>query len=85
MKLSTTQNYITTNDWVVMNNELEGICKEVIVAWFKIPSRYILGETEENCENFSQDSLWPGRGLNEAPPVYNWESQSSRHYCRLYW
>jgi hypothetical protein len=82
-KLSTTQNYITLNDWMVMNNELEGMCREATVALFKIPSRYLLGGTEENCENLSQDSLWPGRGSNKAPPDYNWVSQSARRYCRL--
>jgi hypothetical protein len=36
---------IPSNDWTV-NNELEIMCKEAAVAYFKVPSRYSDGGTE---------------------------------------
>jgi hypothetical protein len=40
-------------------NELETMCKEVFVAYFKVLSRNFPGGTEENYE-VCQDILFPG-------------------------
>jgi hypothetical protein len=44
------------SDWMMVNNELEWICKGTVVAKFKIPSRNIPGGTKENHNNISQNS-----------------------------
>jgi hypothetical protein len=41
-----------------VNNELEGMWKEAVVAQFVTPSRNFLGESKENHEN-SQDRWYP--------------------------
>jgi hypothetical protein len=40
--------YIASDIVWLVNNKLEDICKEVVVAWGK--SQYLTGGTEENCE-----------------------------------
>jgi hypothetical protein len=35
---------------MLANNELERICKEVVVSYFKVIFRYLPGETEGNHE-----------------------------------
>jgi len=47
-----------------VNDELEGMWKETIVAYFKVLSRHLPGGTEESHKNFSQDSLSLGQNLD---------------------
>jgi hypothetical protein len=53
-----------------VNNEREGMIKEVVVAQFKVLAQDLTGGTEGNHENLSQDSLSLGRDLNSKPPEY---------------
>jgi hypothetical protein len=41
-----------------------------VVIQFKVLSPYLLGGTEKNHENLSQDSRSPGRDLNPRRPEY---------------
>lgn len=41
---------------MILNNELGMMCKEAILASFKIPFRQIPERTEENYENITQDT-----------------------------
>jgi hypothetical protein len=41
---------------MIVNNEVEWMCKETVVAKFKMPFRNIPGGTEENDKNISQNS-----------------------------
>jgi hypothetical protein len=53
-----------------MNDELERMWKEAVVAKFKVLLfRHFPGGTEKN-QNVSQHSLSPGRNLNPGPPEY---------------
>jgi hypothetical protein len=47
-----------------MNNELEKIWIEVVVAYFKDLSRHLPVGNEEKHENFSQRSWSPGQDFN---------------------
>jgi hypothetical protein len=53
-----------------MNDELERMWKEAVVAYSKLPSWHFLGETGENEENHNQDSRCPARDSNQAPSEY---------------
>lgn len=59
--------WITSNDWMILSNESEGMWKEVAVAWSEALVRNVYGGTEIN-----QDRLQDGRALgqhsNLAPP-----------------
>jgi hypothetical protein len=48
-----------------MNNELERIWKEVVMAWFKVLFKHLPGETEEN-----HDSWYQGLDLNPGALEY---------------
>jgi hypothetical protein len=47
---------------MIVNNQLKGICKEAVIAWFGVVSRKLAGQTEENQENLTQD----GRPLGQV-------------------
>jgi hypothetical protein len=53
---------------MTVNNELERMWKEAVVAQFKVLSRH-LPRTKENYE-IPQDSRCLGRYLNPGPPEY---------------
>jgi hypothetical protein len=53
-----------------MNDELERIWKEAVVAWFKLLSLHLPGGTEEHNANSCHDSRSPGRDLNLRSPEY---------------
>jgi hypothetical protein len=53
-----------------MNNELERILKEAVVAYSKVLSRHSPGETEKMTRNLSQDFRYLDRDLNSKPPKY---------------
>jgi hypothetical protein len=46
---------IQSNDWMIVDNELEIMSKEAVVAEFEAQSRCLHGETKENYEK-PQDS-----------------------------
>jgi hypothetical protein len=52
-----------------MNDELETIWKEAVVAKCKVPSQHLNIGTEENHEE-PQDSLSQERDLNSGHPEY---------------
>jgi K+-transporting ATPase c subunit len=52
-----------------MNNTLEGIWKEAVVAQCFLLSLYFLGRTKRNHEKH-QDGRSQGRDLNPGPPEY---------------
>jgi hypothetical protein len=52
-----------------VNDELERTWNEVTWPNFKVLSRHLPGETEEN-HNLSQGSRSPGRDLNQGPLQY---------------
>jgi hypothetical protein len=39
-----------------MNDKLERMCEEAVVAYFKVPFWHLLRGTEKNHENLGQDS-----------------------------
>lgn len=51
MMLSVIQDFIASNEWLVVDTELERMWKEVVVAYLKVLSRNLLAETEENHKN----------------------------------
>jgi hypothetical protein len=60
------------NYWMIMNwKYVEGSGRGLI---FKVISRNLPGETEENHETFSQDSWHTGQHLNQIPPEYKSEA-----------
>jgi hypothetical protein len=48
-----TQDYIVSNNWRIMNNEMGRMQKEAVVALFTVLSTHCRGETEENHESTS--------------------------------
>jgi hypothetical protein len=50
VKLLVTQDYVASNDWMMVNNELERISEEAVVISFKVLSRHLPGSTEEYHE-----------------------------------
>jgi hypothetical protein len=57
-----TKESVSQSEWKV-NDKLETMRKEVIVAYVKVLCRHLRIETEENHENLSQDSRSPDRDL----------------------
>jgi hypothetical protein len=57
---------IASNDWMILNDEWQRTWMEQVVIYFRVVSRYWPRETEENYENLSQDSRFPGRDSNPA-------------------
>jgi hypothetical protein len=51
MTLSTAHN-AASNGWMIVNNKLEKIWKEEVVASFKLLSRHFLGGTEEKLKPY---------------------------------
>jgi hypothetical protein len=56
-----------------INDELERIWKEAVLALFQVLSQHLTGELRKLMENLSQDSQSPGRDLNLGPPKYKQE------------
>jgi hypothetical protein len=56
--------------------ELKMVWKEAIMVSFKVACWCLPQATEENHENFGQDSSCHNQDLNEAPP-----DTSEKHYC----
>jgi hypothetical protein len=65
-----------------MNDEFEGMWKEVVVAYFKILSRHLCGRIEEAREK-SQDIRYHGRDSNQILPEYNAEPFVSDLSCSI--
>jgi hypothetical protein len=61
-----------------MNNELERVWKETVLAQFSALSQYSKGGTEKNTKNLSQDCRSPGRDLNKGPPEFEARMLTSR-------
>jgi hypothetical protein len=53
-----------------MNNELEGMQKELARAKFKAVSQYLPGGLIKTTENLSEDIQSLGQDLNNGPPKY---------------
>jgi hypothetical protein len=53
-----------------MHDELGRMLKEAIVAYLKVSSLHLIGETGENQENHNQDSQCPGRDSSQPPSEY---------------
>jgi hypothetical protein len=53
-------------EWLV-KSELERICKDEIVSYFKVLPRISPGETEENSKR-AQNSRYPDRDSNSRTP-----------------
>jgi hypothetical protein len=51
-------------------NKLEKISKEVVKAFFEVPSLHLAGATEETMKDIGQDSQFSGLQLNLGPPKY---------------
>jgi hypothetical protein len=62
MVWSVTQDCIVSADWTIVNNELERMCKEVVMAQFKVLSWDLAAWIEENHENpqSEQSMSWSG-------------------------
>jgi hypothetical protein len=60
---------IVSNEWMVMNKELEWMWKKAVLAWLKLVLRPSCGITEENQEK-AQDSRCLERGSNLEPLEY---------------
>jgi hypothetical protein len=52
-----------------VNDALERMRKEAVVALFKVLPRHLPGGTEEK-QKITQDRRSPGRDLNPGPPEY---------------
>jgi hypothetical protein len=50
-----------------VNDELENMLKEAVVVYFKALSQHFPGGTEENHENVSNDSRFPGQDFYLGP------------------
>jgi hypothetical protein len=53
-----------------VNNELEKMWKEAVVAQFKILFRNFLEGPRKTMKYFGQNSRPPGRDMNQRPPEY---------------
>jgi hypothetical protein len=51
-----------------VNTELERMCKEASVVWFKVLSSYLPGDTRKSPKNLDQVTRCSGRDSNRAPP-----------------
>jgi hypothetical protein len=60
--------YAVLNDWMTVNNELEMMWKEAVVAQFEVLHWQLPGQTQENLEKLSLDNQYPDRDLNHVPP-----------------
>jgi hypothetical protein len=60
--------YIASNDWMTVDNELERMRKEGVVTPFNVISRNLNGGTEEN-HSHDRDSNWtPAEHASEKIP-----------------
>jgi hypothetical protein len=50
-----------------MNDEMERICKEAVMPYFKVLSKHFPTGTDENLD---QGSRYPCRDMNPGPPEY---------------
>jgi hypothetical protein len=66
---------------MLVNNELEGMWKEVVVVKFKLIN-HLPGATEESHEHLSKDSRCPGQYSNWTPLEYKSESLPLVSYCK---
>jgi hypothetical protein len=48
MTVSVAQEYVTLNDKIVVNNELEGVWMEMLMACFEVLFQHLLGRTRKN-------------------------------------
>jgi hypothetical protein len=55
--VSVLTDYIVSNNWMIMNNELEGVWKEAVIAQFEALSLYLPEATEERREKTSVRSV----------------------------
>jgi hypothetical protein len=62
--------YVVSNKRMIVNNELERMWKEAVMASFKVLSKHLPGGPEEKHEHLSQDSPSLGQELNLGPPKY---------------
>jgi hypothetical protein len=68
--------YIASNDWMVVNNELKSVWKEMVV----VLSRDLLGVVEKN----DRVVQCTGRDSNRAPLSYNSEALLCELTCSLF-
>jgi hypothetical protein len=61
--------YRASNDWKIMNSQME-MCKEVVVVQFKVLSWHLPGGSHENQENFRKPAL-PTEILSLACSVFS--------------
>jgi hypothetical protein len=55
---------IVYNDWVVENNELGGMWKNEIIAYYQVLFYNLLDETEEIHADLHKGSLYPSQNSN---------------------
>jgi hypothetical protein len=70
MQLSGTQDYIASNDWMAVNNDMERMLKEGVVAYFKLLFCYLSEGTKEKKKNVSRDIPCPSPDSNCSPPEF---------------
>jgi hypothetical protein len=67
---------------MAVTDKLERIWREAVVAYFMVLCQQLLGETEENNQNLSQDGLCPGR-CNASEKVNAWNNLLG--YTQISW
>jgi hypothetical protein len=67
-----------------MNDELERIWKEAVMAYFKVLCRNLPRGAEENYENLMQYRRSSGLDLNQGPPPPRIRTVSSILILRIY-
>jgi hypothetical protein len=69
--------YTASSDWMIVNNEVQKMWTEAIVAWFKILSRFSLEGLRKTTKYLRHDSYRPGRDSD-------WEYQEYGSGASLY-
>jgi hypothetical protein len=70
-----------SDGWMIVNNELERVWKEVLMAWLDYCAVIFLEKLRKTTVNFSQDTWCPIWDLNEAPPEHKSEALSRLLIC----
>jgi hypothetical protein len=71
-----TSAFITSNDWLIVNNKLKRMWNELFVIQFKVLSRNLPVGTEESAKCLGQDSRCSDPDSNNAPSEYKSEALS---------
>jgi hypothetical protein len=81
--VSNTDN-VVSDEWMIMNNELERMWKEGVIAYSKVLSQHFLEWPRMNTRNLIWSNWCPGRNSNRAPPKYRTEALLPESTCSTF-